>query len=478
MSTFGDMIDRRVRLTSVGDRIFRDINHPWVGFYRQLWNDGTIKDLSGRRLIVDTEPDVEGDSSTLGALRFVQPKLSFVGYPHEWSASMFKAAADVCLSIHEFLYNRDLCLIDSHPWNFVFDRTDPLWVDITSIDKYDPLVAYGSLLEFRETFLNAIALFCSGNEAIVRAVLAHRFSSMSDALRNALISGGNWRQQKWPKRILKGVFYAQIQSVKIILAEWRKFLHFRLSDFSSPKGALKVVEKMRRELTRFPVAANSYEWASYIQAGQDRLSSGELENRKLDSRRLENAKVGAIDAWFEKLKPMVRTVLDLGCNNGLFAQMAWMREFAVAGVDSDAGSVDNMYMAVRGVKASIACGVVDFVAPRECSGMVTNLLPSFVERFRADLVLCVAVTHHLFFGRYRMSFELIARLLAEYAKKFLIVEFVPGSDTFLRGHYRNSNDVEGYSIENFSKALSIYFSVVETKPSYPDGRILILLGKL
>lgn len=51
-------------------------------------------------------------------------------------------------------------------------------------------------------------------------------------------------------------------------------------------------------------------------------------------------------------------------------------------------------------------------------------------RLRCEMVLALAVTHHLVFGQ-GMSFELIAETMDAFSEKWLIIEFIPGNDRFV-----------------------------------------------
>ncbi|MBX7122555.1 MAG: class I SAM-dependent methyltransferase [Opitutaceae bacterium] len=470
------MIDRRAKLMQDNETVVREIDPAWKNFYLGLWNEGVIGDLCARRLLIETQLEVkEGDGS--GLLRFCQPRLPLITYPHEWSALMFRSAAENCLLLHEALFERGLCLVDSHPWNIVFDGVKPLWVDLTSIDHFSPMVAHGSLHQFRNSFLNTLYLLVEGHEELARSILAHSFSSIGDEYLRVMLSGGKWQRHSWRIRIPKGFYHAQMHAVKVLVAEWRRFFHFRSHNFSTPERAKAVVTRLRNELAKIPLGIGIYEWTNYVQAGQSALTLHEIESRALGTERYENAKVRAVDKWLSGVNGEVCTVLDLGCNKGLFAQIARMRGFTVAGIDTDPGAIDDMYAFTAYSNMSISCGIVDFVSPREGVGMLTNPLPSVVERMRSDLVLCVAVTHHLYFGRYHMSFDLIVRLLAMYSKKYVIVEFVPKEDSFLKGYYPESTNEARYTSEGFAQAVSQVFQILEVHPSIPEGRSLFFLKK-
>ena len=67
----------------------------------------------------------------------------------------------------------------------------------------------------------------------------------------------------------------------------------------------------------------------------------------------------------------------------------------------------------------------------EHPGHYQSYLPSH-ERLYSDFTICLAVVHHVcYFGN--SSFEEFAERLNRFAKKILIVEFVPYDDVHLTG---------------------------------------------
>ncbi len=478
MDTFGDMIDRKVVLMATDTEIGRGICQPWVPFYQRLWDDGTIGALCDQRLLLDTRPRNRNRDTTSGELLFSQPRLPFVSYPHEWSASMFKAAAGVCLSLHEALFEKGLCLIDSHPWNVLFNAHTPLWVDMTSMEPYEPATARQSLFEFRKTFLNAIDLLYNGNEEIVRSILAHRFSSIPDSSHHAIVPGGAWRQHRWGTRLPRAFVQTQLHSIRTVRMDWHRFRQFRAADFSTARQAMRVIERLRKELDRFPTTVTQQRSSRNSPTRHVGLSKLELENQTLGAHPLKRSNVPAIDNWLDRLKSQVRTVLDLGCNMGVFAQMAAMKGYIVAGVDSNSSAIDNLYLTSRKEGIPISCGIADFVSPRDGQGMVTNPLPRFFERFRADLVVCTGESYQLYFGTYLMNFRTMARLFSMYTSRFLIVEFVPNTDPIIKRQLAHEKSEVRYTVANFASELSRCFRIIEVHPSLPEGRTLYFMEKL
>ena len=90
-------------------------------------------------------------------------------------------------------------------------------------------------------------------------------------------------------------------------------------------------------------------------------------------------------------------MLDLGANDGRFSRLAIEAGAAsVVAVDSDHVVVDRLYRDLRQEgEHRILPLVIDLSNPSPALGWRNRERPAFVERVRPDLVLCLAVVHHL-----------------------------------------------------------------------------------
>src|SRR5678815_3981698 len=81
----------------------------------------------------------------------------FTSYPEEWCPAMLKDAALTLLDLLVELARCGLTLKDAHPWNLLFDRGRPVYVDLVSIT---PLVdeRWRNEAEFRRFYLHPLLL--------------------------------------------------------------------------------------------------------------------------------------------------------------------------------------------------------------------------------------------------------------------------------------------------------------------------------
>jgi hypothetical protein len=128
-----------------------------------------------------------------------------------------------------------------------------------------------------------------------------------------------------------------------------------------------------------------------------------------------------------------------------------------------------------GIEISIILN--DIVAPIEPQGLLLNPLPKLESRIQSDCVLCLALIHHLYFGKYKMSMQAICDLLVRFTNKWLILEYVPLDDKHLTDNYDILKRGHGYSKSILVDCASKYFILENALESYPDGREILLFRK-
>jgi hypothetical protein len=159
--------DRDGRLFRWDGRLYRALRGERAAFFDELVRAGTVEQLVGEGLLIDTEPTdlrLDGYSSVL-----VHRDVPFASYPIEWSPTMFRDAALLYLRLVERLLTFGLTLKDVHPWNLLFDFTRPVYVDLTSITPLEHgLPAPEKVARY---YLRPLLLMARGGERIARSLL-------------------------------------------------------------------------------------------------------------------------------------------------------------------------------------------------------------------------------------------------------------------------------------------------------------------
>jgi hypothetical protein len=151
---------------------------------------------------------------------------------------------------------------------------------------------------------------------------------------------------------------------------------------------------------------------------------------------------------------------------------------SVIAFDLDPAAVERNY---RRVKAEKEPGVLplllDLTNPSPALGWAHRERLSLEERGPADVLLALAVVHHLAIG-HNLPFEQIATFLARLGRN-LIVEFVPKSDSQVQRLLRDRPDIfPGYTAEDFEAAFGSRFRIERTVRVADSERTLYLMTAL
>jgi hypothetical protein len=150
----------------------------------------------------------------------------------------------------------------------------------------------------------------------------------------------------------------------------------------------------------------------------------------------------------------------------------------VIAFDIDPAAVERNY---RRVKAENETGIqpllLDLTNPSPALGWAHRERLSLEERGRADVLLALAVVHHLAIG-HNLPLERVAAFLARVGRS-LIIEFVPKSDSQVRRLLRDRPDIfPDYTREGFEAAFRGHFRTERAVPVAESERTLYLMTAL
>ena len=452
-----------------------------------------VQDDLFSRGIVSTRELSENPHPELGYETVLEhERVPFVSYPHEWPASMLRDAALFHIDLFKELGQRGLTLKDWHPYNVLFDGAIPRFVDFTSIIPIeelsrqphlshppkrkgiarlwddDSLAVYESYrLMYEPYFGLPLAMMKNGRHAHARRRLYETALNSADNV----IS----RREAFAGNLAGRVAYE--------LADRR--LQLALLERGPVKRRFfALVEKMLRASD---VSIKGSAYSSYYEEKQEAFPT--------DPSPEWTAKQHSVRNTLLERRP--RTVLDLGSNTGWFSVLAARLGCNVVAVDLDEASVDSLYATAKRDSLPILPLLTNLTAPvadrhaREFAdepslsriGGSAPLYPAPGSRLRCDMVLALALVHHLALGQ-GLSFKEIAAIFAGLSKKYLCVEFVGLNDAMITSDrpffppYNASPESFGwYTLENFVAALRGHFPSVEIRPSHPATRTILVLSK-
>jgi len=192
------------------------------------------------------------------------------------------------------------------------------------------------------------------------------------------------------------------------------------------------------------------EWLNYVQVTNE-----------------ESLKYTEVSNWLSRT--LCESVLDVGASYGIFSKMALDFGKRVVAMELEPTVCNRLYNSLSDGDKILVVNC-DINSPDDILNN-NNLLYSRVDRLKCDAVMALSVVHH--FCKKGLTFNEIVANISSYAKKELIIEFIPKDDIFVR----NWEMPNWYTLDNFMLELSKIWDDLQIKKSAPDPRVLIIGSK-
>jgi ribosomal protein L11 methylase PrmA len=221
-----------------------------------------------------------------------------------------------------------------------------------------------------------------------------------------------------------------------------------------------LIESLDATVTKLEWTPHGTEWGNYYD--MTNYSSSAFEHKKQ-----------LVRDWTQHLRPGL--VWDLGANTGVFSRVAGEAGAYVVSFDIDPAAVEQNYRQVKNAKMeNLLPLLLDLTNPSPSLGWANRERESFGARGPADLVLALALIHHLAISN-NVPLPQLADFFAE-AGKWLVIEFVPKSDSQVQKLFASRNDIfPDYTREGFESAFQKRFHIRESVEIHETKRVLYLM---
>jgi SAM-dependent methyltransferase len=373
-------------------------------------------------------------------------RVPFISYPYEWSFGMLRDAALLHLELMEAALAEGMVLKDSSPFNYQWFGSRPLLVDVGSFEKLAPGETWIGYRQFCQTFLYPLLL--EAQKGIdFRPLLRSRLDGIEPKQCARIM--GPWSALR--PGVLKHVLLQS--ALSDAYADTRADLSNEVASAGFDTGLIRSNLRGLGRVIRSLRAPRTSKWAAYTTdhryAAQDESAKNAFVARAIATRR-----------W--------STVWDLGCNTGTFARAAARGGEHVVAVDSDPVVIDRLYEELKSAREEAVLPlVVDVADPSPATGWRGRERRPFAARGAPDLVLCLALVHHLV-----ISSNIPLAEVVEWLRSLggaVVVEFVTRADPMVRRLLLNKKEThEDYDVAPFEEALRTCFRVVE-RATLPSG---------
>ncbi|MBN1213262.1 MAG: SAM-dependent methyltransferase, partial [candidate division Zixibacteria bacterium] len=179
--------------------------------------------------------------------------------------------------------------------------------------------------------------------------------------------------------------------------------------------------------------------------------------------------------YLERVRPS--GIWDLGANIGRFSRFASERNIPTISFDFDPAAVEKNYRNVRSRdETNLLPLLLDLTNPSPSLGWDNRERLSLQERGPADLIMALALVHHLAVTD-NLPFKKIAAFFRNICRS-LIIEFVPKDDSQTRRLLASRHDIfDKYTQDDFEEAFRTYFNINDSKKIKETDRTLYLMSK-
>jgi hypothetical protein len=446
----GSYRDPDARVFRRNGSVFRCLNARALEDWRQLRATAFFSRHTADGTIVQTE---EADRATVPELddQWValirHAPVPFISYPYEWSFGMLKHAALLQLDLTLAALSEGMTLKDATPFNIQWIGARSTFIDVGSFTRYTPGEPWAGYRQFCELFLFPLLLMAYKNVPF-HPLMRGRLDGIPADTCKALMSS---RDALRPG-VLTHVFLQS--SAQARFADSRRDIRrdLRAAGF----GAALIthnIRRLRRLIERLEWKAAASTWSEY-----------ESQHSYDETDRLQK------EAFVRHVSATRRwgLVWDLGCNVGVYSTIASQHADYVVALDADHLVIERLYRSLRDEgHTAIVPLVGDLADPSPGLGWRGEERRPLVDRGTPDLILSLALIHHLVIGR-NIPLPDLMQWLAGFGAD-LVIEFVGPADPMVQRLMTNrAGQSIDYSQPTFEAALNRFFDRVSHHP-LPSG---------
>lgn len=385
-------------------------------------------------------------------------------YPHEWTYSMFKDSLIFQLILVKKLNKIGLSLKDFLPSNVLFKHSKPVFVDFLS------LIMTKDLNKEEWLYVGEVNHNRKPEELLIKNMLIpyllipllafalKDYKRGRNLLRYKACNFGNGIP-KW-----SDLFEAQgVWNFRLIM----NVVKLRLLSLLPVKDYLKTIDKYLEIIRSIDLSNENSGYLSYYEEKGENFSFLNKGNWR--------QKQKFVHGQLKKIRP--KSVLDIGANTGWYSMLSEKMGASVIATEKDEAVIDYLYQKAKSKNLKILPLMLPFKDFLE-KNSESNFIPP-TNRLRSDLVLCLALLHHLVLGE-GIDEEIIVKILSKLSIKACILEFVDLTDEKIRSQpdffpKLGRKDFKKYNLKRLIFLGKKYFRSVSVHPSTESSRKLILL---
>jgi hypothetical protein len=403
---------------------------------------------AGRIVATEFADGIEIDGQWAGVLR--HERVPVITYPYEWTFSMLRQAALLQLDLLLAALAEGMILKDSTPFNVQWRGAKPVFIDIGSFERLDKGDIWVGYRQFLAQYLYPLMLtarvgipFQPWLRGRPDGLTANQMNAVMGS-KSRLLSKSGLLHVTLPARAEK----ADRASGRDVRSEYKDAGFSKEMIEANVKGLRGIVEK----LTWNP---DTSRWNRYA-ADCDHVHLQRDAKADFVSSVLAH---GPFD-----------TIWDVGANDGHFSKLAAQHADYVLALDADELVLDELFRSLETEGPTNVLPILqDLADPSPGIGWRGLERPPLFDRSTPDLVLALAVVHHLVIGRNIPLASFVDWLASLNAP--IVLEFVPPDDPMVVALTANKKPHEvhrDYTETSLREYLKDRF-VIENEQAVPAG---------
>jgi SAM-dependent methyltransferase len=450
----GSFRDRTARVFYHNKRIYRGLSdtalREWEAlsattFFRRFTDAGSI--VSTRQADLASVPFTV--SQWAGVLE--HERLPFISYPYEWSFEMLRDAALLQLDLLLAALDEGMSLKDASAYNVQWKGATPVFVDVPSFYKRtagEPWVGYR---QFCQMFLYPL-LLQAYRDVPFHPWLRGSIDGMDAEVCLRLLSARDY---------LRAGVLAHVYLQAKAQAAYAKTSRNVRADLHAAGFDVRIIktnaQRLRALVAGFTWNPRQTTWSEYVKCGH-------YDESDATQKRNFVSEVASSRDW-----PLA---WDMGCNVGVFSRIVADRARYVVAMDADYLAVDQLYRALKAERVgNILPLVFNVTDPSPALGWRNAERKHLADRGRPDLVLALALIHHVVIGG-NIPLSEFLDWLQEIGGE-LVIEFVTRADPMVATLLRNKEDhYTDYDQPVFERELAARFSILRQQQLGSGTRVL------
>ena len=434
--------------------LFRQINQVYKDDYENLMSSGLYQQLVDSKMMISHKEVNQIPFDDSFSYKIIQPTLiPFVSYPFEWSFSQLKDAALLTLKIQIKSLEYNMILKDASAYNIQFLNGKAIFIDTLSFEKYDDGKPWRAYRQFCQHFLAPLALM-SKKDFRLNQLLRIYIDGIPLDLAAKLLPFKTFAS------------FSLLSHIHIHARTQKRYgeKQFNTKEIKvSRKSLLGLLDTLYSGIKKLTLDKAETEWGDYY--SKTNYSEKSFEQKK-----------ELISEMISEINPL--NVWDLGANTGVFSRLASSKNIDTVSFDIDAIAVEKNYQKIlRDSETHLLPLQIDLTNPSSNMGWHNSERLSFFKRGPGDLVLALALIHHLAISN-NLPFYRIVDFFSEISNH-LIIEFVPKTDSQVQKLLINREDIfDEYSKENFELSFKKHFELLKCIKLKESERFLYLFKKL